>query len=90
MYKRQGWSSGGYGNYVIIYHGKMSDGNQYSTLYGHMRSVATSAGKYVKQGEIIGYVGSTGRSSGNHCHFEIRRNGSYIAPQNVFNRSKYR
>ena len=40
-----GWSSGGYGNYVIIYHGKMSDGNQYSTLYGHMRSVATSAGK---------------------------------------------
>mgnify|MGYP002890506328 CR=1 FL=1 len=68
----------------------MSDGNQYSTLYGHMRSVATSAGKYVQQGEIIGYVGSTGRSSGNHCHFEIRRNGSYIAPQNVFNRSKYR
>ena len=49
-----GWSSGGYGNYVIIYHGKMSDGNQYSTLYGHMRSVATSAGKYVQQGEIIG------------------------------------
>ena len=79
-----GWSSGGYGNYVIIYHGKMSDGNQYSTLYGHMRSVATSAGKYVQQGEIIGYVGSTGRSSGNHCHFEIRRNGSYIAPQSVF------
>ena len=68
----------------------MSDGNTYSTLYGHMRSVATSAGKYVKQGELIGYVGSTGRSSGNHCHFEIRRNGSYIAPQNVFNRSKYR
>ena len=56
-----GWSSGGYGNYVIIYHGKMSDGNQYSTLYGHMRSVATSAGKYVQQGEIIGYVGSTGQ-----------------------------
>ena len=68
----------------------MSDGNTYSTLYGHMKSVATSAGKYVKQGELIGYVGSTGRSSGNHCHFEIRRNGSYIAPQNVFNRSKYR
>ena len=79
-----GWSSGGYGNYVIIYHGKMSDGNTYSTLYGHMQSVATSAGKYVKQGELIGYVGSTGRSSGNHCHFEIRRNGSYIAPQTVF------
>ena len=71
-----GWSSGGYGNYVIIYHGKMSDGNQYSTLYGHMRSVATSAGKYVQQGEIIGYVGSTGNSTGNHLHLEVWKGGS--------------
>ena len=71
-----GWSSGGYGNYVIIYHGKMSDGNQYSTLYGHMRSVATSAGKYVKQGELIGYVGSTGNSTGNHLHLEVWKGGS--------------
>ena len=70
-----GWSSGGYGNYVIIYHGKMSDGNQYSTLYGHMRSVATSAGKYVKQGELIGYVGSTGNSTGNHLHLEVWKGG---------------
>ena len=66
-----GWSSGGYGNYVIIYHG-----NQYSTLYGHMRSVATSAGKYVQQGEIIGYVGSTGNSTGNHLHLEVWKGGS--------------
>ena len=71
-----GWSNGGYGNYVIIYHGKMSDGNQYSTLYGHMRSVATSAGKYVQQGEIIGYVGSTGNSTGNHLHLEVWKGGS--------------
>ena len=71
-----GWSSGGYGNYVIIYHGKMSDGNQYSTLYGHMRSVATSAGKYVQQGEILGYVGSTGNSTGNHLHLEVWKGGS--------------
>ena len=71
-----GWSSGGYGNYVIIYHGKMSDGNQYSTLYGHMRSVATSAGKYVQQGELIGYVGSTGNSTGNHLHLEVWKGGS--------------
>ena len=71
-----GWSSGGYGNYVIIYHGKMSDGNQYSTLYGHMRSVATSAGKYVQQGEVIGYVGSTGNSTGNHLHLEVWKGGS--------------
>ena len=71
-----GWSSGGYGNYVIIYHGKMSDGVAYSTLYGHMKSVATSAGKYVKQGELIGYVGSTGNSTGNHLHLEVWKGGS--------------
>ena len=71
-----GWSSGGYGNYVIIYHGKMSDGTAYSTLYGHMRSVATTAGKYVKQGELIGYVGSTGNSTGNHLHLEVWKGGS--------------
>ncbi len=71
-----GWSTGGYGNYVIIYHGKMSDGNTYTTLYGHMRSVATSAGKYVKQGELIGYVGSTGNSTGNHLHLEVWKGGS--------------
>lgn len=77
-----GWSSGGYGNYVIIYHGKMSDGNQYSTLYGHMRSVATSAGKYVQQGEIIGYVGSTGNSTGNHLHLEVWKGGSKASAVN--------
>ena len=71
-----GWSTGGYGNYVVIYHGKMTDGNAYSTLYGHMRSVATSAGKYVKQGELIGYVGSTGNSTGNHLHLEVWKGGS--------------
>ena len=71
-----GWSSGGYGNYVIIYHGKMSDGTAYSTLYGHMRAVATTAGKYVKQGELIGYVGSTGNSTGNHLHLEVWKGGS--------------
>ncbi len=71
-----GWSSGGYGNYVIIYHGKMTDGNAYTTLYGHMRSVATSAGKYVNQGDMIGYVGSTGNSTGNHLHLEVWKGGS--------------
>ena len=75
----------GYGYSVIISH---SGG--YTTVYAHCLSLAVSAGQTVRQGQLIGYVGSTGRSSGNHCHFEIRRNGSYIAPQNVFNRSKYR
>ena len=75
----------GYGYSIIISHG-----NGYTTVYAHCLSLAVHSGQTVKQGQLIGYVGSTGRSSGNHCHFEIRRNGSYIAPQNVFNRSKYR
>ena len=77
-----GWSSGGYGNYVIIYHGKMSDGVAYTTLYGHMKSVATSAGKYVNQGDLIGYVGSTGNSTGNHLHLEVWKGGSKASAVN--------
>ena len=75
----------GYGYSIIISHG-----NGYTTVYAHCLSLAVHSGQTVKQGQLIGYVGSTGRSSGNHCHFEIRRNGSYIAPQNVFNRSRYK
>ena len=75
----------GYGYSVIISH---SGG--YTTVYAHCISLVVSAGQTVRQGQLIGYVGSTGRSSGNHCHFEIRRNGSYISPQTVFNRSSYR
>lgn len=75
----------GYGYSIIISHG-----SGYTTVYAHCLSLAVHSGQSVKQGQLIGYVGSTGRSSGNHCHFEIRRNGSYIAPQNVFNRRKYR
>ena len=83
-YNRAGAGTG-YGYSIIINHG-----NGYTTVYAHCLSLVVHAGQTVKQGQLIGHVGSTGRSSGNHCHFEIRRNGSYIAPQNVFNRSKYR
>ena len=69
----------GYGYSVIISH---SGG--YTTVYAHCLSLTVSAGQSVRQGQLIGYVGSTGRSSGNHCHFEIRRSGSYLAPQNFF------
>ena len=75
----------GYGNSIIINHG-----NGYTTVYAHCLSLVVHAGQTVKQGQLIGYVGSTGRSSGNHCHFEIRRNGAYVSPQTVFNRSNYR
>ena len=59
---------GGYGNYVMINHG---DGR--STLYGHMSSRAVSVGQTVTQGQVIGYVGSTGNSTGPHIHFEIQQ-----------------
>ena len=83
-YNRAG-AGNGYGNSIIINHG-----NGYTTLYAHCLSLVVHAGQSVKQGQLIGYVGSTGRSSGNHCHFEIRRNGAYVSPQTVFNRSSYR
>ena len=69
----------GYGYSVIISHG-----SGYTTVYAHCLSLAVHSGQSVKQGQLIGYVGSTGRSSGNHCHFEIRLNGSYIPPQSIF------
>ena len=64
--RNSGWN-GGFGNYVVIAH---SNGTQ--TLYGHMASVTVGAGQFVGQGEKIGYVGSSGNSSGPHVHFEIR------------------
>ena len=66
---------GGYGNYCIIEH----DGT-YSTVYGHMASLNVSYGQHVNQGDVIGYVGSTGWSTGYHLHFEIRVNGSRVDP----------
>ncbi len=65
----------GYGNYVIIDHG-----NGYKTLYGHMSSVAAYTGQQVSQGEVIGYVGSTGNSTGPHLHFECRLGGVKYNP----------
>lgn len=61
-----GWN-GGYGLYVVVKH---SNGTQ--TLYAHMSRTAVAVGSHVSQGEVIGYVGNTGRSTGNHLHFEVR------------------
>lgn len=64
--RENGWN-GGYGNYVVISH---SNGTQ--TLYSHLLSNIVSAGWHVVQGQVIGYIGSTGKSTGCHVHFEVR------------------
>lgn len=73
------YSSVGYGTYVAIYHP-----NGTTTLYAHMSSLAVSAGQTVTQGQVIGYVGSTGASNGPHIHFEIRVNGACVDPMLYF------
>lgn len=70
------YNSGGYGNLVVISHG-----NGIETYYGHCSKINVSVGQEVKAGDNIAAVGSTGRSTGNHLHFEIRKNGSQINPQ---------
>jgi murein DD-endopeptidase MepM/ murein hydrolase activator NlpD len=67
--------SGGYGNLTVIDHG-----NGIATAYAHQSSLAASAGQQVGQGQVVGYVGSTGSSTGPHLHFEVRVNGSPVDP----------
>ena len=69
-----------YGNYVRIRHNK-----EFDTAYAHMSKIAKGMkpGTRVKQGDIIGYVGSTGRSTGPHLHYEILKNGAHVNPQGV-------
>lgn len=70
-----GNTGNGYGNHVIINHGF-----GYETLYGHMVRVKAKNGQAVKRGEVIGWVGSTGKSTGPHCHYEVHKYGDKIDP----------
>ena len=69
------WGESG-GNYVMIDHG-----NGFVTMYLHNSSLAVSVGDVVSQGQTIAYAGSTGYSTGVHCHFSVFLNGSYVDPQ---------
>lgn len=73
-----GWISGGYGNMVMIDHG-----NGYHTVYGHLSSILVHCGQSVYSGNVIGYAGSTGNSTGPHLHFEVRYFGAFINPHYV-------
>lgn len=77
-----GWY-GGYGNCVRVAHA-----NNFETLYGHLSRITVKVGEEVTVGEKIGEVGSTGRSTGNHLHYEIRKNGKAVNPVNFLTLNK--
>ncbi|SHL84179.1 Murein DD-endopeptidase MepM and murein hydrolase activator NlpD, contain LysM domain [Chitinophaga jiangningensis] len=69
----------GYGNHVVVRHGY-----GYKTLYGHMLRMKVRAGQAVKRGDVLGWVGSTGKSTGPHCHYEVIKNGTKVDPVYFF------
>ena len=73
--KDAGYNTGGFGNRVVINHGF-----GYETLYGHMVRIKARVGEKVKRGEVIGYIGTTGKSTGPHCHNEVHRIGIAVDP----------
>ncbi|MBO4693714.1 MAG: peptidoglycan DD-metalloendopeptidase family protein [Clostridia bacterium] len=86
------WSGGksgyaSYGNYCSVDHGRMTVGgveSRYVAFYAHATSIVVSAGQQVKQGQVLGYVGTTGNSTGYHLHLGVQRNGSWINPRSLF------
>lgn len=72
-------SASGYGNHIVIRHGY-----GYETLYGHLSRYKCRAGQRIKRGDVIGFVGSTGRSEGPHLHYEVHKNGKPVNPLNFY------
>jgi murein DD-endopeptidase MepM/ murein hydrolase activator NlpD len=77
--QQAGFSTDGYGNKVVINHGY-----GFQTLYAHMVRVKAKSGQSVKRGEVIGYVGSTGKSTGSHLHYEVIKRGAKVDPVYYF------
>ncbi len=77
--KEADFNAGGYGNHVVIDHGY-----GYQTLYGHMYQIKVHQGESIKRGEVIGWVGSTGKSTGPHCHYEVHKDGIPVDPVYYF------
>jgi murein DD-endopeptidase MepM/ murein hydrolase activator NlpD len=73
-----GWNNYGYGNMIMVDHG-----NNFQSLYAHLSAINVGCGQSVGQGDVIGAIGSTGRSSGSHLHFEIRAISSFVNPWDV-------
>jgi murein DD-endopeptidase MepM/ murein hydrolase activator NlpD len=72
-------TASGFGNHIVIRHGF-----GYETLYAHLSRYKSRVGQYVKRGDIIGYVGSTGRSEAPHLHYEVHKNGDVVNPLNFY------
>jgi len=72
-----GWNNAGYGIDVVLY------GAPWWTRYGHLKSVAVTVGQSVRAGQVIGYGDTTGNSTGNHLHFEVKYNGQFVNPLDV-------
>lgn len=72
-------SASGYGNHIVIRHGF-----GYESLYAHLSKYNCRAGRHVKRGDVIGYVGSTGRSEGPHCHYEVHKDRKVVNPLNFY------
>ena len=79
------WDGGGYGNYILVRHY-----NGLETVYGHLSKALVPVGTFVKAGQLIGYGGSTGRSTGSHLHFEVRYQGNPINPALMYDFPDYK